>query len=108
MALSLGDVFLNFTAGAVERNNQIRDENVALAIEDFKANKDLYQLVGESSKAGIRTLVDLITNPVHIKGSAVFGSGRRNDRILHQIDRLKARKMLEELKKVFAKGKVKK
>ena len=71
------------------------------------ANKDLYQLVGESSRAGIRTLVDLITNPVHIKGSAVFGSGRRNDRILHQIDRLKARKMLEELKKVFAKGKVK-
>ena len=42
MALSLGDVFLNFTAGAVERNNQIRDENVALALEDFKANKDLY------------------------------------------------------------------
>ena len=31
MALSLGDVFLNFTAGAVERNNQIRDENVALS-----------------------------------------------------------------------------
>ena len=45
MALSLGDVFLNFTAGAVERNNQIRDENVALALEDFKANKDLYQKI---------------------------------------------------------------
>jgi hypothetical protein len=45
MALSLGDVFLNLTAGAVERNNQIRDENVALAIEDFKANKDLYQKI---------------------------------------------------------------
>ena len=40
MALSLGDAFLNFTAGAVERNNKIRDENVALALEDFKANKD--------------------------------------------------------------------
>ena len=45
MALSLGDVFLNFTAGAVERNNHIRDENVALALEDFKANKDLYQKI---------------------------------------------------------------
>ena len=45
MALSLGDAFLNFTAGAVERNNKIRDENVALALEDFKANKDLYQKI---------------------------------------------------------------
>ena len=45
MALSLGDAFLNFTAGAVERNNKIRDENVALALEDFKANKDLYQQI---------------------------------------------------------------
>jgi len=45
MALSLGDAFLNFTAGAIERNNKIRDENVALALEDFKANKDLYQKI---------------------------------------------------------------
>ena len=45
MALSLGDAFLNLTAGAIERNNKIRDENVALALEDFKANKDLYQKI---------------------------------------------------------------
>ena len=43
MALNWGDVALNFTAGAIDKNEQIRKENLEQRFKELQDNKELYR-----------------------------------------------------------------